>query len=167
MSNLAKQTAKQRAHFTYMADIMHRLNWDLHNTIEMTGHIPEAWHDIAQKTPARQNLKVNLRVDEDVVRFFKSMGKGYGPRMCEVLKSYMHARLAGVIKGAETTNHFKAQEAQYDGEKPRFGDFARSMGHDWSDAPDGPEIAKARAVEHFQHRFAREGMPPDGMIRVE
>ena len=141
MSNLEKQTPKQRAHFTYMSEVILRLEWDLHNTIEMTGHIPQEWHDIAQRTPDQPAIKVNLRLDGDVVRFFKSMGKGYGARMGDVLKSYMHARLAGVIKGADTINHFKTQETEHQGPKPRFGELAKTYDKDWKDAPDGPEIA--------------------------
>lgn len=51
MTDLRKQTPRQRANMTYMMDVMRRLEWDLHNTIELTGRIPEAWHEIAQATP--------------------------------------------------------------------------------------------------------------------
>lgn len=167
MTKLAKQTPKQRAQFGYMIDVMQRLEWDLHNTIEMTSRIPEEWHEIAARRPERANLKVNLRLEEDVVKFFKSMGVGYGARINDVLKSYMYARLAGVIKGAETTNHYKKREDLLTGAKPRFGDVARGVDLDWSDDPDGPEMSKARLAEVFQGRFAEEGMPEGGTIRVK
>jgi hypothetical protein len=35
------------------------------------------------------------------------MGPDYGPRINDVLRSYMHARLAGVIRGAETLAHYR------------------------------------------------------------
>ena len=110
MPNLKTQTARERAHTTYMMDVMRRLEWDLHNTIEATGRIPEAWHEIAKATPRSAGVKVNLRLEADVVKFFKSMGEGYGPRINDVLRSYMHARLAGVIRGAETVAHFRQRE---------------------------------------------------------
>ena len=53
MPNLKKQTARQRA-TTYMMDVMRRLEWDLHNTIEPTGRIPEEWHEIAKASPRRR-----------------------------------------------------------------------------------------------------------------
>ena len=167
MSNLKKQTPRQRAQFGYMIDVMQRLEWDLHNTIEMTSRIPEEWHDIAARRPVVKATRINLRLEEDVVTFFKSMGKGYGPRINDVLKSYMHARLAGVIQGAETTNHYKKRLETHDGPKPRFGEVARMVGQEWEDDPNGPEIDHARAVEHFQHHFAEEGMPAGGTIRVK
>ena len=99
MPDLKTQTPRQRANMTYMMDVMRRLEWDLHNTIEATGRIPEEWHEIAQATPRSAGVKVNLRLEADVVKFFKSMGEGYGPRINDVLRSYMHARLAGVVQG--------------------------------------------------------------------
>ncbi|MEO6299919.1 MAG: BrnA antitoxin family protein [Paracoccaceae bacterium] len=164
MPDLAKFTARQRAHFGYMQDAMRRLEWDLHNTIEMTGRIPPAWHEIAQAAPARRKTAVNLGLDEDVVKFFKSMGQGYGPRINEVLKSYMHARLAGVIKGAETINHYKARADYHADAKPRFGEAAEMIGEEWIDAPntDPKAASRVKLRETLQRRYAEEGTPEGG-----
>ena len=135
MPNLAKQTPRQRAHFTYMIDVMRRFEWDMHNRLEMSDRIPEEWHDIAKATADRRVMQVNIGLDEEVVKFFKSMGKGYGPRINAVLKSFMHARLAGVIDGAETINHFKERALSHAEPKPRFGDTAKQVGQEWQDAP--------------------------------
>ena len=130
MTDLSRQTAKQRENFTYLMDVMQRLEWDLHNTIEATDRIPDEWHDIAARRPLLAKVKVNLGLEADVVRFFKSMGAGYGPRINDVLKSYMYARLAGLLKGAETVAHYRRSEELFDGPKPRFGDVARMMGEE-------------------------------------
>ena len=53
LTDLKKLTPKQSAHYSYMMDVMARLEWDFHNTIEMTGRIPDAWHEIARRTPRR------------------------------------------------------------------------------------------------------------------
>ena len=55
MTDLKRQTATQTKHYTYMMDVMRRLEWDLHNTIEATGRIPEEWHQIARATPDAAN----------------------------------------------------------------------------------------------------------------
>ncbi len=158
MPDLKTQTPKQRANMTYMMDVMRRLEWDLHNTIEATGRIPEEWHEIATATPRSARMKVNLSLEADVVRFFKSMGAGYGPRINDVLRSYMHARLAGVIRGAETTAHFRHRAEAHDGPKPAFGDLAREMGEAWEDEGPGVEQAsRARLQEALQRRQAEEG----------
>ena len=158
MPDLTRLTARQREHTTYMMDVMRRLEWDLHNTIEMTGRIPEEWHDIAMATPHQARVKVNLGLEADVVKFFRSMGLGYGPRINDVLKSYMHARLAGVIRGAETTAHHRRREADHDGAKPGFGEIAAMMGEAWADV--GPEVeqrARVKVIEALQRRHAVEG----------
>ena len=166
MPDLAKQTPRQRAQMTYMMDVMRRLEWDLHNTIELTGRIPEEWHEIAQATPRGPKVKVNLGLEADVVKFFKSMGEGYGPRMNDVLKSFMHARLAGVIRGAETIAHHRVRETLHDGPKPQFGDIAREFGEGWEDAgPEVVEASRARAQEMLQRKYAEGGrsVAEDGM----
>lgn len=156
------QTAKQREQTTYMMDVMRRLEWDLHNAVELTGRIPEAWHEIASATPRTARVKVNLGLDADVVRFFKSMGEGYGPRINDVLKSYMHARLAGLIRGAETRNHYRRRAEYFDGQKPAFGEVAQALGEAWEDV--GPEVADKNRVaimEILQRRYGEEGVPEE------
>lgn len=70
------------------------LRWGLDGSIR----IPEAWHQIAQAafTPAKE--KITLSLDEDVLRFFRSMGRGYYGRINAVLRAFMLARLAEVVK---------------------------------------------------------------------
>ena len=87
--DLTKLTSKQRANYHYMADAMRRLEWDLHHHIEATSRIPREWHDIAKERQAKGKVQLTIRLDEDVVRFFKSMGAGHLPRMNAVLRSYM------------------------------------------------------------------------------
>jgi BrnA antitoxin of type II toxin-antitoxin system len=118
-----------------MMDVMRRFEWDMHNRIEESGRIPSLWHDIAKERPERTKVQVNIGLDEDVLKFFKSLGKGYGAKINLILKSFMHARLAGVLEGAETVNHFKTWELRYDEPKPEFGFFAREVGAEWEDAP--------------------------------
>lgn len=164
MPNLKKQTPRQRAQMSYMMDVMRRLEWDLHNSIEMTGRIPEEWHEIAQKTPRAERVKVNLRLESDVVKFFKSMGPDYGPRINDVLKSYMHARLAGVIRGAETLDHYRNREGVHDGPKPQFGDLDREIEAIVAKQSD-LHIARAKAQEVLQQKFAVDGGTPDEGVR--
>jgi uncharacterized protein (DUF4415 family) len=45
-------------------------------------------------------LAVSLRLDADVLRFFRGFGAGYQTRINEVLKAFMQAR-----EGAETASH--------------------------------------------------------------
>jgi uncharacterized protein (DUF4415 family) len=159
MPDLTKQTPRQRAQMTYMMDVMRRLEWDLHNTIELTGRIPEAWHQIATATPRSAKVKVTLDLERDVVKFFKSMGEGYGPRINDVLRSYMHARLAGVIRGAETLALYREREEAWSGEKPQFGEVARAMGEAWDD--EGPGVVEVVRAQ-VQKAAQKAGSGPPG-----
>lgn len=151
--DLTRMTAKQRENYHYMADAMRRLEWDLHNHIEATGRVPAEWHEIAKERGPRKKKLTTMRLDEDVLRFFKSMGAGHLPRMNEVLRSYMHARLAGVIRGAETVDYYKGREGYFDGERPLWGDTGRMLG----ELPEASEAEvkaerKARAREELKRR---------------
>jgi uncharacterized protein (DUF4415 family) len=161
-----KMTPREAAQYTYMMDVMRRLEWDLHHKIEETGRIPPEWHEIAARTPQAAGVKVNLRLDADVVKFFRSMGPGYGPRINDVLKSWMHARLAGVIRGAETLNLFKERDAVHSGPKPGIGDTARAAGMEWEDAPavTTREMRFQRLRELRAARDAAEEGPQRGAL---
>ncbi len=53
--------------------------------------IPRDWHkDAVPVTPGAKRL-VSLRLDPDVLDFFRSQGKGYQTRMNAVLRAYMRA----------------------------------------------------------------------------
>jgi hypothetical protein len=76
----------------------------------------------------------------------------------------MYARLAGVIRGAETTAHHRRRAEMFDGTKPQFGDVARDVGEAWED--DGPAVEqglKVRLQERLQQRYAEEGV---GEVKV-
>ena len=62
-------------------------------------------------------LAVSLRLDADVLRFFRGFGAGYQTRINEVLKAFMHAR-----EGAEIGAHVvsaKASRAISNGKRAR------------------------------------------------
>ncbi|WP_170971922.1 BrnA antitoxin family protein [Rhodobacter sp. SY28-1] len=123
--------------------------------------LPEEWHQIATATPRAAKVKVTLALEADLLKFFRSMGEGYGPRINDVLRSYMHARLAGVIRGAETLAHYREREEAWSGEKPAFGDVAKAMGGEWEDA--GPGVVQAERV--FMQERMQKGVA-EGEERV-
>ena len=156
MPDLRKLTARQNAQYHYMMDVMRRFEWDMHNRIEMSGRIPPEWHEIVQDRPDRTKSQVNIGLDEDVLKFFRSLGKGYGARINLVLKSFMHARLAGVLEGPETLNHFKTRTESHAGPKPQFGDVSRDLGEEWDDDADPVTSRKARGKEALRKYRADE-----------
>jgi hypothetical protein len=84
-----------------MAIELRGLEFDLRWGMEGSDRIPAAWSEIAIEPFCPTKEKLSLRIDEDVLRFFRATGQGYLTRMNKVLRTYMLARLAGVVKGAE------------------------------------------------------------------
>jgi len=59
------------------------------------GIIPPGFWDNAKVWLPENKQQITLRLDPEVIRFFKATGKGYQSRMGAVLKSYMEAKRKG------------------------------------------------------------------------
>ncbi len=116
----------QREHHYYLAEAMGQVEFDLHHRIYIDRRIPNDWHRIASERSQKKS-RVTLRLDEDVVKFFRSMGPGYGPRINETLRAFMHARLMGLLDGDETIDQFRRQDEEGPHERPDWGHFDKRM----------------------------------------
>lgn len=96
---------KTRAHYHHLGTTLRSLEADLRWGMEGSERIPTEWHAIAQADTPPLKKQVTLRLDGDVVAFFRSMGAGHLTRMNAVLRAFMHGRLAGVVKGAEAVGY--------------------------------------------------------------
>ena len=124
----SKAEAARRVNYHYMADVMRRLEWDLHQKILTEGRVPDAWHELARGRGTGKRVRVTLMIEEEVLRFFRSLGEGYGPRMNRVLAAFMHARLAGVLEGGETMDYLRRRDSEgLNGPKPGWGDTQKPM----------------------------------------
>ena len=97
---------KQRLNHYYLIDALRRFEWDMHETIAIDGRIPEDWHEISARRD-RATTRVTIRLDTDVVKWFKSMGPRYQPRINDVLRAFMHAKLMGLLQGDDTIDAFR------------------------------------------------------------
>ncbi|QBX33427.1 BrnA antitoxin family protein [Paracoccus liaowanqingii] len=129
----------RRANYHYMADAMRMLEWDLHSTVLSRMRIPDEWHRIAQEKGSAPKTRVTLRLDSDVVAFFRSMGPDWQVRVNRLMAAWMHARLAGLIEGAETMDYLaRREEAALDGPRPEFGDLQRDENAAWAEMGETP-----------------------------
>jgi uncharacterized protein (DUF4415 family) len=72
--------------------------------------LPKDWHGMDTREGAvRDKTRVTIRLDTDMVRWFRKLGPGYGARINQVLRIYWTALLCG---------HIKAH--QYDDTLPRL-----------------------------------------------
>lgn len=98
--------------FHQLGQVLRDLETDLRWKLDGSVRIPVAWHEIAQDRQTPAKTKITLRLDEDVIRFFRSMGQGHLTRMNAVLRAFMLARLAEVVK-AEARYEMTAKEVEH------------------------------------------------------
>lgn len=95
-------TEKQRIAWMNSIEGLRQIEYDMVDVLNQAETIPLEWHDIWRgENRDTKRVRVTVRLDADVVRFFKSLGPGYQPRMNRVLRSFMHARLAKIVDGPE------------------------------------------------------------------
>ena len=95
---------KARANGYWARQSLARVDGEVARKVAECGAVPEGWHAIARRRDEPKRERVTVALEEDVVRFYRSMGRRYGDRMNEVLRAFMHARLAGLLAGAETVS---------------------------------------------------------------
>lgn len=70
-----------------------------HNVQE---RVPEAWATLAEDLPCEEpRVKITIRLDQSVARFYRAMGKGYQARMNRVLATYAQMQIGEVQKDHE------------------------------------------------------------------
>ena len=62
--------------------------------------VPGDWHRLHETAPCvPRKRSLTIRLDEDMIRFFRGLGRGYQARMNGVLRAYMLAVLSKEIEG--------------------------------------------------------------------
>lgn len=118
---MTKAETTRKVQYHRMAEGLKQLEAALQGRLEGSGVIPPEWHAIAQGQGAGQKVKLTMWVEADVLRFFRAMGRGHTTRMAEVLRTFMQARLAGVVKGPEDVDYsWRADESDRDKARQRF-----------------------------------------------
>ena len=92
----AKMTKAQRAAYDRLFRTTQDLIHDFHNPAQVGKYLPDDWAHIPA-TAVADKVRVTLRVDADVARFFRKLGPGYQGTMNTVLRAFMLAKLADVL----------------------------------------------------------------------
>lgn len=115
-------TRAEGAAYYRFADMMRKLEWDIHHKFWRGEGLPEAWHEIATDHGPGPKERITLWVDKRTVKFFRATGKGWQTRMNLVLVAYAEARASGAVKGAERFRLDKsAEKHEVDGPPPGWG----------------------------------------------
>ena len=102
-----KMSKTERLNLFYGVDALRMIEHDIHDRLWDINGCPPEWHEIWHDENRRdsKSQRVNMRLDADVVKFFKALGPGYGPRINRVLRAFMHMRLARVIEGPDNNDY--------------------------------------------------------------
>ncbi len=115
-------TRAEGAAYYRFADMMRKLEWEIHHKFWRGEGLPEAWHEIATDHGPGPKERITLWVDKRTVKFFRATGKGWQTRMNLVLVAYAEARASGAVKGAERFRLDKsAEQREVDGPPPGWG----------------------------------------------
>lgn len=98
---MVSRTKNQLEHMYYFTSLMQQIEWDIHNELLDERRVPSEWHEIGRAKGTPHKVRLTLRVDEDVIKFYRKFGRGYQGRMNDVLSAWMHGRLAGLLKGPD------------------------------------------------------------------
>lgn len=105
MTRTTARTGRKAATYHHLAGTLRGLEEDLRWGLDGSARVPAGWEAILCEAAAPRKVKLTLRLDEDVVKFFRTMGVGHLPRMNAVLRTFMLARLAGVLAGPEGVSY--------------------------------------------------------------
>ncbi len=98
-----KRSKTEEQSFDRMLDVLGEQVEELDRLKRGLELIPPGWHRVAREAPVTPpKTKVSLKLDDDMVAWFRGLGRGWQPRMNAVLRAYMHAVISKAVKGAET-----------------------------------------------------------------
>ncbi len=69
--------------------------------LHLMGHIPMGWQDVENDPIEPHKTRVTMRLDTDMVRWFRKLGPGYQSRMNKILRMYYCGVTSGEISIAE------------------------------------------------------------------
>ncbi len=111
---------------TEMMQELERLQDDL-ETAWLDQSLPDDWGGMDSHHPLeRHKTRVTIRLDADMVRWFRKLGPGYGGRLNRVLRVYWMGLMSGHIQaydGDDRLQRIKTQAYRVmDADKARRGD---------------------------------------------
>lgn len=129
-----KRTKREAENAYYVHEALERLEYDLHSHLNHPRRIPPEWEAIYQNR-SYEKTPITMRVDKDILKFFRTLGPGYQPRMNDVLRAFMHAKLAGLIGGGETMTEYR-DNRWADRDRPKFGESEQKLAIARGEVPD-------------------------------
>jgi uncharacterized protein (DUF4415 family) len=99
----AKRSKTEDLSFDRMLDDLDEQLADIERLKRSHDLVPPGWRRVAREAPITPpKTKLTLKLDAEMVDWFRGLGHGWQPRMNAVLRAYMHGVISKAVKGAET-----------------------------------------------------------------
>jgi uncharacterized protein (DUF4415 family) len=96
---LSRETRQRERRYVELLDTMDEQKAEISRQLLTAQVVPQEWLRLHREAPtARKRKKVTIGYDEDVVAFYRSLGRGYQRRMNAILRAYMNAILTDAIR---------------------------------------------------------------------
>ncbi|MEM0990278.1 MAG: BrnA antitoxin family protein [Pseudomonadota bacterium] len=96
---MANRTRTERRHATRMIDDLESLDADVALASKNLKLLPGGWFMAESSAPCTpQKDRLTLRVDRDVLGWYRKLGRGYQARMNLVLRAYMDSIISRSVK---------------------------------------------------------------------
>lgn len=123
----SKLTKLQQLEYRFFADAVRQLDWELRRDMWAGMSLPEDWRQILRAPPNPKKVRITLRVDEPVVKFFRRRwSTGYQAEMNRVLRAFLHLVMSRIAEGDDTFA-FLIEEANREA-RPKMGDAEKETG---------------------------------------
>ena len=97
----SKMTLAEKRKFEQAKESIMRLHMHVYGREMQSLHIPEEWQRLTEGyRPQPKKVRITLLLDEDVAKFYRSYGKGYGAFVNDVLKSYAQLRVSKMLEAS-------------------------------------------------------------------
>jgi len=90
-----KRTKAETRHLGEMVETLEETQLELAILRRTRDIVPPGWTDLERTAPCKPaKTRMTIRLDSDVLAWYRSLGHGYQARINAVLKAYMHAILS-------------------------------------------------------------------------
>ncbi len=96
---MARRTQDEKEHMGGMIGTLEDVQADMAVIRKTRNIVPSGWLDLHRDAPcAPPKKRMTIRLDAEVLDWYRSLGGGYQARMNAVLKAYMHSILSKHIR---------------------------------------------------------------------
>lgn len=104
-----KMTPTNHARYSELVRQMYETLADFRHPALMKSILPAEWREISGD-PVPERVRITLRVDADVAKFYRKLGRDYQATMNRVLRAFMLARLTEMLGPPDLVDIEEADE---------------------------------------------------------